>query len=173
MTLPAQDTDVPATSVHAAAQETDAWWGSYSGWTMLPSLTVSIVLTALATWWAWTYVDREWVRVAILSLFVAIWLVESWRWCYRFFGINYRLTTRRIIKTRGWRRRIWDWPLERIASVAVRRTWWEKWAGVGRLLIHQDGAGVRPLILDGVRQPFHVAEKIRTLARQARAGPVA
>ena len=28
-----------------AAQETDVWWGAYSGWTMLPSLLVCVALT--------------------------------------------------------------------------------------------------------------------------------
>ena len=82
-------------------QEVDAWWGSYSGWTMMPSMAICMGLTALIAWGSWQLLDKGWVQLSILSLTGALWLVQAFRWCYRVFGYNYRLTTHRLFQGRG------------------------------------------------------------------------
>jgi membrane protein YdbS with pleckstrin-like domain len=151
-----------------AAQETDVWWGSYSGWTMLPSLLICIALTLAIIGGAWTFVERRHLQWTIWSLVGTVWLVQGTRWALRVFGHTYRLTTRRLFIQRGhfWQRRF-QIKLADVQQVKVKRSPWSRWTGVGRIVIFP-AHGASPVALEGVRQPEHAAARIWEVSLLAR-----
>lgn len=156
-------------------QETDVWWGSWSGWTMLPSLLVSVVLTGVIVWWAWTHVDRRFVQLTVWALAGSVWLVQLARWSWHWFGHNYRLTTRRLIVWRGHLRRVHLMaPLTELEHVRVEEYAHTRWTGVGRIVVAlQLGGDPRrdEVELEGVRNPHEVVELIRAMSLRARSRP--
>jgi len=153
-----------------AAQETDVWWGAYSGWTMLPSLLVCVALTGAIVWGAWTFVERRHVQWTFWSLAGLVWLVQLLRLGRHVFGINYRLTTKRLFMHQGkWRPRVIWIDVSSIVDVGVRPVPLGNWTGVGNVVIRAEG---RRFILRGVHRPNEVARLIRDLAEHVRA-PVA
>src|SRR5690349_7852196 len=68
---------IPNPLLQEPTQEVDLWWGSYSGWTMLPSFAVCIVLTALIFWVVTRFLPhRELVQLTILGASGSVWLVQ-------------------------------------------------------------------------------------------------
>src|SRR5262245_4561765 len=96
-------------------QEVDLWWGSYAGRTMLPSFVVCLVLTGLIILLAWVYVKRGQLKLTILCLGGLLWLVQLLRFAYRYFGFNYRLTSKRLFRSQS--RQPLQIPLADIAEV--------------------------------------------------------
>ena len=151
------------------AQEVDYWLGSYSGWTMLPSWLVCLVLTGLIVWGAWPSLPRGWVQLAVFSLAGAVWLVQVIRWSYRLFGYNYRLTHRRLFQSKGflYNGRV-ELELASVAHVLVKRNSLERLLRDGRVCVFSQEQSQAPLVLEGIGQPQQLADEIRELARQAR-----
>src|SRR5262245_53424435 len=54
-------------------EEVEVWWGSYSGWTMMPSCVVCMLLTAVLAWTAWYLIPPRLVRLAIFGMAGAVW----------------------------------------------------------------------------------------------------
>jgi hypothetical protein len=158
--------------VSVTDQETDLWWDSYSGWTMLPSFLVCLGLTALIFWLVLRYLPhRELAQATILGASGAVWLAQLTRWGFRFFGYSYRLTTRRLFHDVGFRysdRQQVD--LAAIADVRVERKRLDSLIGVGRLKISFVDSRRPPLILEGLRQPERAAELIRQACKKVRQG---
>ncbi|MCI0681306.1 MAG: PH domain-containing protein [Gemmataceae bacterium] len=150
-----------------AAQEVDVWWGAYSGWTLLPSLVVCVVLTGAIVWGTWTFVERRNVQWTFWSLAGLLWLLQLVRGSRRVFGINYRLTSKRLFIEHGhWRpRRVWV-NLADIVEVSVRPVPWGAWTGVGAVVVRTD-QGKRH-VLKGVYRPQEVAGLIRGLSEHVR-----
>jgi hypothetical protein len=152
------------------AEEVDVWWGSYSPWTMLPSFLVCVSLTALIAWAAWHSLDRIFVQLTILGAAGLVWLVQSYRLCRRVFGINYRLTTRRLFRDEGLVQPLsLALQLSAVARVQIRRNGYERLVGIGHLLVLCEDRAALPLLLEGVAAPQEVAELIRATALKARA----
>jgi hypothetical protein len=148
--------------------ETDAWWGAYSGWTMLPSMVLCVVLTGVIVLVAWWLVDRRHLQWSIWALAGGLWLVQMVRWGSRVFGHNYRLTTQRLRVVRGhYHPRRAEMTLNSIQKVTVRHAWATRWLDIGAVTVTGDNG--RELVLDGVRGPTEIADRIRTLALEARA----
>lgn len=149
-------------------QETDLWWGSYSGWTMLPSFLGCLVVTVVIGWLVGKLVPRDLQQLAFLGSGGALWLFQFTRWGLRFFGINYRLTTRRLFRDKGYlhqdRLQV---ELKSVAEVRVMRNGFERLTGIGRLFLHFTDPSRPPVILDSVRQPHAIAELIRRAVHQA------
>jgi hypothetical protein len=160
-----------------ADEETDVWWGSFSGRTMAPSWVVCVLLTALIAWGAWALVPRAYVQGTILGLGGALWLVQLARWGHRIFGYNYRLTTRRLFRDRGFLYKGFAaLELTAVSRVLVKRSWSDRLVDVGQIWILPEEKTKEPLVLDGVRKPLVVAELFRrqvqaVRARQQGAGP--
>jgi hypothetical protein len=150
-------------------EEVDLWWGSYSGWTMLPSFAVCTLLSGIIVVAVWQVLPREYVRTTILSLWLVVWSVQLVRWGRRIFGWNYRLTTRRLFQDRGIRvTRFLQVDLTEVAQVAVRSQGLERWLGIGQLHVTFEKVSFSPMILEGVRDPSRVAELIRRAVHAAR-----
>lgn len=166
--------------VAPAIEESDVWWGSYAGRTMLPGFLVCLALTVLLLALDWYLESRrsrsDLLSSAFLSLAGAIWLFQGTRWLYRILAINYRLTNRRLLYTRGFNLpETWAIDLAHVAEVSVRRGPLERLLGVGRITIQVKDADSSRFVLDGVLAPEHVARTLRRRVRHARAlsGPVA
>jgi hypothetical protein len=156
-------------SAEPALEEVELWWGAYSGWTMTPSFVVCLLLTGLIGWASWYYMPQGWVRISAVGASSVVWLVQLARWARRVFGNNYRLTTRRMWILRGFRQtRMSTLELSCVEAVIVERTWLERRVGVGRICLRPEGGGW-PLVLEGVRDPYHAADLIRTAIKAARA----
>ena len=154
-----------------AEEEVDVWWGSYSGWTMMPSLLVCIALTGLIAWFTWVTFRggrSGFVQLTFLSLAGSVWILQTLRWVYRSCSYNYRLTTLRLFRDRGFGtkyRRVVE--LAGVSDVRIRRSFHERLVGVGRVYVFLLDKPKQPLILDGVRQPRAVADLIRAHANKA------
>jgi hypothetical protein len=155
----------------APAEETDVWWGAYSGWAMAPSWLACLLLTGLIAWGGWALVPRGFVQGTVLGLAGAVWLVQGVRWGYRVFGYNYRLTTRRVYADRGF---LYEGfasrDLAAIARVLVKRSWSDRLVGVGQVCLVPEEQTKPPLVLEGVRRPYIIAARIRELVQVARGG---
>jgi membrane protein YdbS with pleckstrin-like domain len=145
-----------------APQETDVWWGSFSGWAMLPSLFVCIVLTGAIVAGVGAVVERRYVQWTIWGLAGAVWLVQSFRWSHRVFGTSYRLTTHRLLIDHGhW------WPcnlairLDEIQEVTTVSNALTPWTKIGRVVIR---TARETKIMEGVRHPEEVAQRIRSVS---------
>jgi len=150
-----------------AAQETDAWWGAYSTRTMLPSTLVCLVLTAAIVGGTWTIVEKRYVQWTVWALAGAVWIVQTSRWWRRVFGINYRLTTRRLLIDKGhWRPWRCDIDLTAIAHIEVRLNRLGRWTNVGRIIVHTKSESA-PLVLEGIRNPAVVAARMLEVIREA------
>jgi membrane protein YdbS with pleckstrin-like domain len=155
----------------AEIEETDVWWGSYSGRTILPGFLLCLLLTVLllildwylATWWS----RSDLISSTLLSLIGTLWLFQGTRWLYRMIAVNYRLTSRRLLYTRGFKLpdcRTVD--LADVTDVWVVRGPMERLLGVGRIYVGAREEKSSPLVLEGVSAPDRVARLIRRRARQ-------
>lgn len=159
----------PATEV-PPTQETLVWWGSYSAWTMVPSLFVCVVLTGGVIWWAYANLERPDVRLAILGLNGIIWTVQSLRFGYRYFGCNYHLTTHRALQDWGiLNKGIRTLFLKEVAAVEIARGGLEEFLGVGQIIFRLKDPKAPLMVWYGVYQPREVLERARTvLAKSAK-----
>jgi membrane protein YdbS with pleckstrin-like domain len=136
-----------------AAQECDICWASYSGWTMLPSFLVCLLLTGGIAWFGFA-VTRPMAQAVILGASGIVWLVQVARWGHRCFSFNYRLTNRRLFIDRGFlfpdRLQV---MLSGIDRVEVAQDKFEKWLGVGKVRLRLRDRGHETLVLAGVREP--------------------
>jgi hypothetical protein len=136
---------------------------------MTPSFVVCLVLTVLIGWASWYYMPEGWVKITAVGASGGVWLVQLARWGRRVFGNNYRLTTRHLWTLRGFRQAsLSSLELCGVEAVTVERTWLERRVGVGRICLRPKGGGW-PLVLEGVRQPYHAADLIREAVKAARA----
>jgi len=152
-------------------QETDVWWGAYSGLTLLPSMLVCVLLTGLIIWGTRNFVERRHVQWTFWVLTGAVWLVQSYRWSWRVFGINYRLTTRRLLIDHGhWRSKRWSIDLHDLAAVDVKRGFLSKWTGVGQVVIRT--VKDERVTLESVSRPEGLAARLREVIEHKVVGQV-
>jgi membrane protein YdbS with pleckstrin-like domain len=174
--LPAPESsspDGPKRGRAAEMEEIDIWWGSYAGRTMLPGFLLCLLLTIILLAMDWSLKSRnarsDLISSAVLGVAGALWLFEGTRWVYRLIAINYRLTNRRLLYTRGFKRPdSWAIELTQVTDVSVACGPIERLLGVGRIFIQVQDRHSPPLVLDGVLNPQRVARAIRRRMRQAR-----
>jgi membrane protein YdbS with pleckstrin-like domain len=180
--IPASDSPSPADARShgekprrvAAREEVDVWWGSYAGRAMLPGFAVCLIITVLLLVLDWYlaihHLRTDLISSAILSLAGALWLFEGTRWVYRMIAVNYRLTNRRLLYTRGFKvPENWTVDLARVREVSVLRSPLERLLGVGHIRIQVQDNSLPPLVLEAVLAPERVARTIRRRVRQAQA----
>lgn len=147
------------------SQEADKWWGAYSGRAMLPRFAVSTVVTlliGLITWLIWDEHQTNpllmWhTAVAVVFLY---WLVPIITAIHRTTSWNYRLTTRRVLRDRGFMRpAAGEIALIHVISVQVVSDSWERWLDIGRIRVKTADEKVF-LVLEGVRHPHRVVDLI-------------
>lgn len=155
------------------SQETDQWWGAYSGRAMLPRFAVSAVvalLIGLITWLIWDEHQTNpllmWhTAVAVVFLYCLVPFVTG---IHRTTSWNYRLTTRRLLRDRGFGRpAAGEIALTHVTSVQVEADAWERWLDIGRIRV-ETGDAKALLVLEGVRHPNRVADLIRDTIDMAR-----
>jgi uncharacterized membrane protein YdbT with pleckstrin-like domain len=150
-------------------EEVDAWWGSYSIKGILPSLLASLAASGALVGIAWLFDPNQGEQIILLAVLGACWLALLLNWINRLFGMNYRLTTRRLFVASGLRRRlIHTVNLAQISRIGVKITPVEKLLGLGRVLVEVQNLSASALILRAVSGPYQIAEKIRVLSDQAK-----
>src|SRR5438105_14663228 len=126
---------------------------------------VSLYALIIAVAWEWgAWRGSKATRYTALAVLTALWFVQAVAWLIHAIGLRYRLTTRRLFYQFGFRHP--GQPgiaLTRITQVSVEANRLEHWLDVGRLRIFVDQGP--PLVLDGVRHPFHVARQIERRRR--------
>ena len=129
--------------------------------------------TVLIAWGGWLLLPPGFVKGTVLGLASLVWLVQGVRWAYRIFSYNYRLTTRRLYVDRGFL--YLDFAaldLAAVGRVLVRRSWSDRLLGVGQVCVVPGETGKVPLVLDGVRHPEAIAERVRELVQVAQGAKV-
>jgi uncharacterized membrane protein YdbT with pleckstrin-like domain len=149
--------------------EVDAWWGSYSVKNILPALFASLAASALVVGASWLFPYSRVGQFIVLGVLAAFWLTLLLLWIYLIFGINYRLTSRRLFVERGLsRRRLQSVDLATISQVNVKANRLERFLGVGRVFVEVQGSRATSVILGGVPAPEMIAEKIRAQSEKAK-----
>jgi hypothetical protein len=135
---------------------------------MMPSFLVCLVLTCLAALVVGVSNPVGRPYPTFFGAAAVIWLVQTLRWSYRLCGYNYRLTTRRLYRDRGFSYRGYARAdLARVARVWVRRRRpHERLFHLGTVVV--EALGQEPLEVGGVGNPEHVASLIRDAALKAR-----
>jgi hypothetical protein len=148
-------------------EEVDAWWGAYSGRALLPRVLGCVVLTGVIAWGTWLLAPPGWRYAAFLTLAGLLWAAEVFRWLWRLFGYNYRLTNRRLFQDRGVvLTNTLQADLAEVSEVVVEKSAWDRLVRVGRIrVVLRDW---RRLVLDGVYRPAPAANLIRECVRKAR-----
>src|SRR5262249_34207857 len=107
-------------------------------------------------------------RYIVYALVAPLWLFQFLRWLYRVASFNYRLTSRRLFRSRGFL-----YPAEEavqladVTFVVVEQAFWERWFRVGDVGILREKKGLPSVLLEGVRDPERIAAEIQTRARSA------
>jgi uncharacterized membrane protein YdbT with pleckstrin-like domain len=159
----------PDAAHEAAAEETDVWYGAYSGRAMVPrllQLTLLTILILLLAWYFGAWRGAGLVRLVALATVCLLWLLQSVRWLWRAVGFNYRVTTRRLYYQHGF-----GHPgkpgidLRDITQIIVEASRLERRLDVGRVRVYRRESA-EPVILEGVLHPFHVAKQIQRRMRK-------
>ena len=136
-------------------------------------MLLCIGLTGLIAWGSWRLLDKGWLQLSVVTLTGAVWFVQAFRWCYRVFGYNYRVTTQRLFQSRGllYQEGV-ELDLAAVTKVTARRGPYIMLTGVGNVVLAVEEASRRKVVLEGVAYPRRVAELIRELCEKAREGRV-
>ena len=151
-----------------AGEEVDLAWRGYSALALVPgtlalaviTICVVIVLRPLVPAWV--------MHEAADAPLAALWLLQTIRATYRLLAYDYRLTTRRLFRSRGPLYPA-EPPLDlaTIARVDVRQTPFGRLVGVGSVFVMRED-GTAALELDGIRRPKWLAARIEEAATAAR-----
>jgi hypothetical protein len=151
----------------------DLSWRGFSGWAMLPSFALCIVLSAVLLTGGW-YIDEMrglgerfgwWV---FFQITVAIWIVQLLRWLYRGASYVYRLTPKFLYVDRGF---LYS-PIPAIDLAKVMKVSWGsgffgRVLGVGWVVV--EAAEREPIALTGLLRPAAFAEEIEAVVAKAKA----
>src|SRR2546427_7200789 len=170
--LPARDLPMPAARASQAAseprssedgtqpasqlegEEVDLWRDSYAWLSMLPSLVLGALLTAIivgVAWYLGAWRGALWARSMAQAFMGALWVGLLIVWSYRLLTVNYRLTTRRIFCERGFRHPgDPGLPLNHIAIVSVDFGLMDRILGVGLVRVITKDEQLPTLTLRGV-----------------------
>ncbi len=166
---PGNETDASLTDI---TQETDVWWGAYAGRTMAPTFALCALLSlniSLVVGWLWDeeHLSAQLMWHAAVVMIIAVWFFPLVLWIYRTVSRNYRLTTRKLYRDSGFRHPAdGQVTLARVTRVWVKYSAIDRWLGVGRVVLDEEGG--ENLVLDGVYDPEPVAALIRRWVERAR-----
>jgi hypothetical protein len=96
-----------------------------------------------------------------------VWLLILGWGVYQLTAFNYRMTTRRLFRARGWLKRPDQAELAKVEVVRMRRSPFERWLGLGRVYIDR-GRDQPRMVLNALYNPERVAQLIRRQVEQAR-----
>lgn len=170
---PGNDLGLESSGLIDPAQEVELWWGGYAGRTMVPAfllcaLTSAAVLLIAQLVWREESVPASLVWHLALYVIVLVWAVGLTRWAYRTVTLAYRLTNRRLLREQGFSHPAPP-PIELVSirEVRVEQRAWERWVGVGRVLV--ESADGSTAILPGVLDPQRLAAALLRQAEECRA----
>jgi uncharacterized membrane protein YdbT with pleckstrin-like domain len=148
----------------------DLAWRGYSGWAMLPSFVICVLITLALLTGGWFFEDvrgigQEFGWLVYLEIAAAVWMVQLLRWLYRGASFVYRLTPAFLYVDFGWLYNPTP-PVElaRVTKVAWGSDLFGRLLGTGRVVIECEGRA--PLTLTGVLRPAAFAEEIEATVKK-------
>ncbi|WP_435022089.1 PH domain-containing protein [Tundrisphaera sp. TA3] len=156
--------------------EVDVWTGRYSMLNFIGRIAVRVVLTIAAIALAiraGNEADYHWLRrlnMVFAIIIAAMWLYLGYRMLRAWYSHFYRLTTRRLFVSSGIvQRRREMLELLRIKDVTMRQnSLFERWFGLGTVIVVSTEKGAPTFYLLGVRDPKVVLDRIWHHARSER-----
>jgi hypothetical protein len=161
----------PARTIPAATgEEVELAWHGYSAAALIPSTIALAAFTASALVLLRPLVPTWVVHEAADAPLAALWMLQAVRAGYRLVAYSYRLTTKRLLRSRG---RLYpaDEPLElaTVGRAVVSQTLLGKLFEFGTVRVFRED-GTAAAEFPGVRRPKVLASQIEeavTAARQA------
>jgi membrane protein YdbS with pleckstrin-like domain len=154
--------------------EVDVWEARYSMKNFLGRIFfwsfVSVAWIALAIY-TWGYEHPGAVAITIIAGLVLgfIWLLLGRRIILARFGHYYRLTNRRVIVSTGlFDRRRDQMELLRVQDVYTSQTLWQRWIGLGTVVVQSSEQHFPLIYLAGVDEPKVVNDLVWHHARAER-----
>jgi len=153
--------------------EPDLYWAGHSGWAMLPTLVVGLILSAIIMLGAPPLgnligLPSDWTAFLTFWLVLLGWIGAAIDWSYRGAAFVYRLTPRRLYADFGMLYRpVPPIPLSEVISVEHRAWALRRLFGVGSVIVHARGRP--PLRLRGIFRPVRFADAIRAAVLEAQA----
>lgn len=150
------------------AEEADLAWRGYSVLAMIPS-TVALALGTVSAIVLIRPLVPAWiVHETVEAPLAAIWVLQTIRALYRFLAYDYRVTSRRLNRSRG---PLYppEAPLDlaTVVGAEIKQTALERLLGVGTVqIVCEDTA--KNVDLEGVRRPKVLAARIDEAAKGAR-----
>lgn len=155
--------------------ESEVWvgrthWKHYAG--RLALWLLGNVLVAIVVGWLAVGTDRLGARGA-LGIIVGVVVISGvpivGRVVLRILGHRYRLTSQRLFVERGILSQTIDQTeLIRVDDVRVHKSLSDRLFGLGSVAILSTDATDREIVIDGIADPDHVAEALRTRMRTMR-----
>ncbi|MFO0807847.1 MAG: PH domain-containing protein [Gemmataceae bacterium] len=164
----------PLVELPVTDEEVELSWRGYHPITLLPGFVVAAAVTAGVLVYLRALVPVRFVHECVDAPLAALWLGQFVRLGYRAIAYEYRLTNRRLFRSRGPLYPA-DAPVDlgRVANVQVRRGVFGWLLGVGTVRVEcEDSAEVPPLELAGVPRPRALAALVEKAAEAARNGNV-
>lgn len=155
--------------------QTDLAWCSYSGWAMLPSFIICILLSGVLLMGGWFFDDirglgQQAGSFIFFQITLAIWIVQLLRWLYRGATYVYRLTPNRLFLDRGFLYNASSAiDLEKVTEVHWGSNMLNRFFGVGWVMLESEGRA--PELLTGILRPAAFAEAIEAAAKKSRKTP--
>jgi membrane protein YdbS with pleckstrin-like domain len=157
--------------ISADPSHRDLAWRGYSGWAMLPSFTVCVLLSLALLTGSWFFEDMRGIgqEVGMLIFFAAtmvIWVAQLFRWLYRGATYIYRLTPASLFVDRGFLYR----PEAAVELGDITSVHWgsnalNRFFGVGWVVL--SFATREPVTLTGILRPAAFAEEIQAAKNAA------
>jgi len=154
--------------------EVDVWEARYSMRNFMGRIACWGVVTAAWLWLAvytWGYRHPGAVAITIIAGIVLAFslLMLARRMVLARFGHFYRLTNRRLVVSTGvFDRRRDQMELLRVQDVYVRQTLWQRWLGLGTVVVQSSEQHFPVLFLAGVDNPKAVNDQVWHHARAER-----
>jgi uncharacterized membrane protein YdbT with pleckstrin-like domain len=149
--------------------ERDLWtgrpaWGHFAG-----RLAVGIVLTVVVISLIALITGGGVPFWGYLLILLGSGVIFAGSVAWKIHGIQYRLTSQRLIFTRGILGQTIDQSeLLRIDDVRVRKPLLDRFFGLGNVELASTDVSDEVVVLEGIREPEQVAEMIRTHVRKLR-----
>jgi uncharacterized membrane protein YdbT with pleckstrin-like domain len=154
--------------------EETVWEGRYAMRNFVGRLVARGVLTAV--WvalaiYTWSMGHSEWgIVTALLGVGLGVlWLTMIYRIVHARYGHFYRLTTRRLFVSTGLMNRRRDQlELLRVEDVYTRQSLFERWMGLGTVVVVSSEEALPSVALPGIKDPKSVMDLIWHHARAER-----
>jgi hypothetical protein len=162
----------PKIPFEKSAPETIVGWRGYDAADLAPATAALALATAVALTFVQPFVPPTWRTELVVAPLAALWVGHAIRGGYRLLTFRSLITSRRLFRTRGPLYPA-EPPLDlgAVARVEVVRTPWQRWLGIGTIVVTpEESSGRAPIELPAQRRPAALLQRIEEAAAAARTG---